>query len=344
VPPHAGILSHFFFGRHRTERAVLALRRDRVYDREIFTDTWRRIQHVLLTDLKPGTAYFYEVQVDGTDAVRQGVFVTPGRETLRFLHFGEFHAPSQASGAALYAEQIRAFRPHVIADSGDMVDDGEVMDEWRSYLQTSTPWISNVILLPTLSNHVNGTEAVALFGELFCLPHNERWYTARFGPIQFFTVDSTFDEMGDIETDEVGWVNTENAAAHDGEDDPFWVFGAWHYPACSSSYRDRAEARTWVGANLVESFRQTGGIDAILVGHDKYYERSTLHGEIFHLMTNIGEIDPDDAGQNADGCVAEVTNTDTQSVGFFTLLADRSIEGYVTDPSGAELDRFVLAK
>jgi hypothetical protein len=317
---------------------------DRKYDREVFTDTYRRIQHVLLTDLKPGTAYFYEVQIDGTDAVRQGVFVTPGRETLRFVHFGEFHAPSEAPRAAFYTEQIRAFRPHVIVDSGDMVDDGENMEEWRSYLQTSAPWISNVILLPGLSNHVNGDTAVALFAELFCLPHNERWYTARFGPIEFFAIDSTFDEMGDIETDEVGWLGAENAARHDGEDDPFWVFGSWHYPACSSSYRDRSEERSWVHTNLVETFRQTGGIDAILVGHDKYYERSRLHDQIFHLMTNVGMVEPDDPGQNADGCVPEVTNTTSQSVGFFTLAEDRTITGYVTDPTGAEIDAFVLAK
>nr|MBA2545033.1 hypothetical protein [Deltaproteobacteria bacterium] len=68
---------------------------------------------------------------------RKGVFVMPGRAGWRFLHSGEFHAPSEAENVAKFAAAIREFRPHVLLESGDMVDDGNSLSQWRSYLRTS---------------------------------------------------------------------------------------------------------------------------------------------------------------------------------------------------------------
>jgi hypothetical protein len=313
------------------------------YETELYTDAWLRVHHILLEGLRPGTAYWYEVAIDGTSAVRKGVFVTPGREDYRFLHFGEFHAPSESANVARYAPHIQAFRPHVIVESGDMVDDGGRYSEWREYFQVSASWISNVILLPALSNHVNGTGDVTLYSELFCLPNNERWYSSRIGPIQFMSIDSTFDEMADIETDEMAWLAAENALAHDGEDDPLFVIGAWHYPACSSNYRERAPERAWVNTNIVQTFRDTGGLDLILVGHDKYYERSEMTGGIVHLMANVGKVSPDVAGNNAEGCTPLMTKTDGQSLALFELI-DGTLSARVIDPLGGEIDSFVMSK
>jgi hypothetical protein len=301
------------------------------------------VHHVTLADLEPATAYYYEVAIAGTGVTRPGVFVTPGASRWRFVALGEYHAPSFSSSVDAFTESIRAFRPHVVVESGDMVDDGEDITHWRSYMRTSAPWISNVLLLPAHSNHVEGTAGNDHLLDFFVLPNNERWYETRHAQVQFVTLDSHEGGNDDLETDEVPWVETVAAAAHDGIDDPAFLIGMWHHPACSSQYASRADSRSWVHDNFVEAFRANGGIDLILAAHDKYYERSTITGDIVHVITNIGSISPEIAGQDHPDCTTVKTERNTRSTALFTV-DDATLSAQVIDDFGDELDAFTINK
>lgn len=313
------------------------------YGSEGASTTSGNVHHVMLPNLVPSAAYYYEVSIDGTSATRKGVFVMPGRSQWRFIHFGEYHAPSESSGVAKFANEIREFRPHVIVESGDMVDDGNDLADWRSYMRTSAPWISNVLLLPAHSNHVNGDGGNTNLKDFFVLPNNERWYTTRYGQVEVFSIDSTYDRNDDVETDELPWLNTAAAEAHDGTDDPTFVIATWHYPACSSQYASRSGVRQWINTNLVKSFRDNGGVDLILSAHDKYYERSTLTGGIVHLITNIGNISPEIPGLNYADCTVEKTLRSNRSTALFTVDGN-SLTAKVIENDGTELDSFSIAK
>lgn len=301
------------------------------------------LHHVTLANLTPGSAYYYRVAIDGTSAFRDGVFVMPGRTAWRFMHAGEFHAPSEVSNVVKFTAAIRAFRPHVLVESGDMVDDGNSMSQWRSYLRTSEPWISNVLLLPSHSNHVNGTGGNANLMDLFVLPNNERWYTTRYSQIEFFNIDSTYSDNADIATTEVPWVAQQAAAAHDGTDDPTFVVASWHHPACSSQYFSRNGQRQWVQDNLVKTFTDNGGVDLILAAHDKYYERSTITGGIVHVITNIGNVSPEIPGGNHASCTPIKTSRSAQSTMFVTVEGS-TLSAKILDETGADLDTFMIAK
>lgn len=312
-------------------------------DQSAATSSLDNVQHVAIGPLEPGTPYYYEVEVGGV--TRGGVFTTPGRDSWRFIHQAEFHSPTMNVFVALWADAIRAFRPHVVVESGDMVDNGDNPDHWRGYFRTAAPWISNVILLPAGSNHVKGADGNAFLKALFVLPGNERWYPTRYGAVQFLTLDSTFDSSADIEADEPAWIADEVAAAHDGDDDPEFLIAAWHYPACSSSYASRNQLRSWIMTHFIDTMRASGGIDLALVGHDKYYERSIITGGpgIVHVQSNIGKRSPSDPGNNHPDCIPVVTNTSTLSVPFFTVEPGR-LSARVLDAEGAEIDSFVIEK
>ncbi len=309
------------------------------------SSTSANLHHVDLGVLLPATAYWYEVRVDGTGAVRRGVFVTPGRSAFRFVHFGEFHAPGQSEHVAKFASHLRNFRPHLLVESGDMVDSGELLEDWRSYFRTAAPWISNLILLPAGSNHVDGPGGNANLKDLFVLPNNERWYATRYGPLLAFSLDSTTSLVNlDISTEQPAWLREQNALAHDGEDDPTFVIGAWHYPACSSLQKNRAGDRVWVQNSFIKTFKESGGVDLVLVGHDKYYERSEIVGGIPHVMTNVGLISPsEDVGNNHRDCTEILTIADTRSVGLVTV-ADGKLSLEAIDEVGMKLDELVLEK
>jgi hypothetical protein len=310
---------------------------------EVASPAAAELHHVELANLTPGAAYHYEVAIDGTAIVRKGVFVVPGRTSWRFMHSGELHAPSESANVAKYATAVREFRPHVVLESGDMVDDGDDLDHWRSYMRTTAPWISNVILLPAHSNHVNGSGGNANLLDIFVLPDLERWYQTRVGQVAFVSLDSTFNDNDDLETVEVPWLASTVAAAHDGVDDPTFVIGAWHHPACSSQYLSRFSERAWVNDNLVATFAANGGVDLILAAHDKYYERSTLRGSIVHVITNIGNVSPEIPGGNHMDCASVVTNRDTQSTALFTIDG-ATLSARVIDQTGAEIDAFQIVK
>ncbi len=310
------------------------------------TTTAAELHHVDLGVLEPSTAYWYSVRIDGTSATRPGVFVTPGRRDWRFLHVGEFHAANQIEHVAKFGGSIRAFRPHLLIDSGDMADDGDVLEDWRAYFRTSAPWISNVIILPSGSNHVDGPGGNGNLKDLFVLPNNERWYSTRYGQAQVLNLDSTwsFFVNPDLQVEQPAWVTERTTEAHDGEDDPTFLIGAWHYPACSSQTLRRAGDRTAVFANLVESFRAGGGLDMMLVGHDKYYERSETTDGILHVQTNIGLLAPsDEIGNNHPECVEIKTIIDTRSILLATVSGNR-ISMRVVDETGSEIDQFSLEK
>ncbi len=309
-------------------------------DVRVTSGTAANLHHVDLGVLPPATGYHYQIEIDGTSAVRQGVFVTPGRASWRFAHFGELHAPSKAEEVARSAAALRAFRPHVLVESGDMVDVGDDLDHWRSYMRTSAPWISNAIILPAGSNHVKGPGGNFHLKDLFVLPGNERWYPTRYGQVLFLTLDSTASSNSDIGSKTPDFIAEQTRIAHDGVDDPAFLIGAWHYPACSSQFASRASTRAWIQAHFVGPFKDNGGVDLILVGHDKYYERSMI-GSIVHLQTNIGSVSPDEPGDDHPDCRPVTTRRDTLSVGLFEVNGTR-IAARIVDDAGGEIDTFTL--
>jgi hypothetical protein len=313
------------------------------YGTDAADTTNANLHHVTLSNLTPATAYYYEVAIDGTQATRKGVFVTPGATKWRFISFGEYHAPSESANVAKFANEIRDFKPHLIVESGDMVDVGTDITHWRSYMRTSAPWISNVLLLPAHSNHVNGSGGNPNLLDYFVLPNNERWYLTRYGQVELFTIDSTYDANSDVASAEIPWLNNAVAEAHDGTDDPTFVIGAWHYPACSSQYLSRASVRQWVNGNIVKAFRDHGGIDLILAAHDKYYERSTLVGGIPHIITNIGNISPEIPGMNYTDCTAVKTLRNNRSTALITVDG-KNLSVKISENDGTELDSFSIAK
>ncbi len=232
-------------------------------------DTSAGTQHfVQLYSLLPATQYVYQVGVSGENV--KGTFTTPGISPIRFAQFGEFHAPSRSANVAQFASVIRNFEPHFIVDSGDMWDTGDDFSHFTDYMQTSRPWISNTLLLPTFSNHVSWNDGNNYVVDHFKLPDgNPRrpFYKTRYGLVQVLTLYSS--EGGILRDEQMAWVKSEVAAAHDGVDDPLFLIASWHYPPYSQD-----KVRDDVIAEMLAPIENSGGIDLLLTGHDYQNEVS----------------------------------------------------------------------
>ena len=260
---------------------------------------------------------------------------------MRMVHFGEFHAPSRSPEAAAFGAVVREFRPQVLIESGDMVDDGEDITHWVDYLRSSAAWISNVLLLPAHSNHVGSEGGLGNMRCLFRLPEEQVWYATRYGPVEVLSIAS--ERLEEFETEERPWIRLSAQAAHDGDDDPAFLLAAWHHPACSSNYKSRASTRERVMEDIVAELVAGGGVDLVLVGHDKYYERSTISGGITHVMTAAGRVSPEEEGDNHPMCTPEVTDLDDQSL--LLIEADETrISARAVRPDGSSIDEFQIPR
>ncbi|HLU65971.1 MAG TPA: hypothetical protein VKZ63_06830 [Kofleriaceae bacterium] len=304
-----------------------------------------RIHQIDLGVLPVASGFRYRVVLDGSGATREGVFVTPGQPRWRFVHLAEFHAPTESDEVARFAGAIREFGPHLVIESGDMMNDGGDPTQWLDYLRTSSPWISNVILLPAHSNHVNGTLGNPYLKAYFHLPNNERWYTTRYGEVEIVTLDSTYGSSPDIEG-QGDWVRQSMDAVRHEANAPRFVVGVWHYPACSSHYPGRTESRRWVIDTFLPAFMETGGVDLVLVGHDKYYERSVLEvggREVVHVMANVGRLSPSSEGDNEPECTPVMTHTDTRSL-VMARVEPGHLQAQVIDQEGMVIDTFDIVR
>lgn len=296
--------------------------------------------HARLEGLLSATRYRYRVTLDGTGDFMDGTFTTPGLDRVRILCVGETHFATHASFVAAFSQTIRRFSPHLLVDSGDMVDDGTVFSDWTSYMQTSSPWLPNTLFLPCHSNHVNGSGGNAFLLDFVVLPDNERWYTTRYGPLLVLNLDSTFEQNADA-ADQEEWFRARIAEAHDGTDDPVFVLAAWHYPAFSSGPLSRETERTSVRSHFVDALTASEGVDVIHVGHDKFTER-TVVSVFHHVQTDIGKLDP--LLENPNPHKAYLNASIRSALLIEADGGARVLRGWIVLDTGVVVDRFEIRK
>ena len=103
----------------------------------------------------------------------------------------------------------------------------------------------------------------------------------------------------------------------------------------------RGGARSWVHANFISTIKAAGGVDLILAAHDRYDERSTITGGIVHVITNIGNVSPEIAGDNHQDCTAIKTSRTGQTTGLYTVTRS-AMSARIVDQDGAEVDAFSI--
>ena len=130
---------------------------------------------------------------------------------------------------------------------------------------------------PALGNHDWLTDNAAPYLAYFTLPGNERYYTVRRGPVEFFILDSDPHEPHGITVDSVQaqWLRAQLAASAA----PWKLVILHHAPYTSSLQRDSNRTLQWPFAGW--------GATAVIAGHDHFYERLEEEG-IFYMVNGAG--------------------------------------------------------
>ncbi len=301
-------------------------------------------QEVRVDGLDASSEYAWKVVLgDGSESepstLRTGV---PAGEPFKWLLFGDtrsFHEVHAAVVAAMTAEPGISFG----IQTGDMVSNGEVAEEWDAYFDIEHPLMRQVPVFPVIGNHDEADGEASELVERFIAPDNspapEHYYSFRYGAAHFTVVDGHVSILGfdgclyerDLfmldcwTTEQVDWVKTDlEAAALD--PDVEHIFVLTHVGPYSS--KDNRDGSMQV-RRLLPLF-QAMGVTAILSGHDHYYE----HGESAFGMPYI----------ISGGGGASLYEVGTPSPAPHTVVYAESTEHYVLVEMEGPAVRFTAKK
>jgi hypothetical protein len=222
-------------------------------------------------------------------------------EAVRVAVIGDFGEAGDP--ARDVADLVKSWNPDFIITTGDNnyphggydTIDGNIGRYYRGFIHPYKGTFNNPSpadtnrFFPTLGNHDWDTDNGQPYLDYFTLPGNERYYSFSWGPLDLFTIDS-----------EPLWPNANAGASAQAQ----WLeaaleaaTGRWqivylHHPPYSSHPHAPY-------VNLRWPYRQWGA-DAVLAGHDHYYER--IHrDDLVYFINGAGgsELFQGDMGRTA---------------------------------------------
>jgi tartrate-resistant acid phosphatase type 5 len=262
----------------------------------------------------------------------------PPPGTLRFAVIGDFglDEPPTIAVAALVA----SWSPELVLTLGDnnyYVGAAETIDVniGKHYSRFIHPYVGEYgrgakenRFFPCPGNHDWQTGTLQPYLDYFTLPGNERYYSVRRGPVEFFLIDSDYHEPDGLTPGQAQGQWLEAALA---ESEAQFQVVLMHHPPYSSGWHQSTTAMRWPYAEW--------GADLVLAGHEHDYERLVVDG-LPYVIAGTGGASLRSFSLEASG--SQRGHPDT--FGALRIEADEewlSVE--MVAPDGARIDRLNLA-
>ncbi|UQA55492.1 metallophosphoesterase [Polyangium aurulentum] len=263
-------------------------------------------QHeVKLSNLQPGTRYYYDVGSAGGGVLAGGdashYFETappPGtKKKIRAWVVGDSGTGSSRQAAVRDAmlAYAGAYRPHLFLHMGDIAYTSGTTQEFTDKFFGMYPAIlENTVVWPTLGNHEGqssdsqtqtGTYYTAYVlpkaGEAGGMPSGtEAYYSFDYGNVHFVVLDS-HDTSSKPGSPELVWLQSDLAATNQD-----WIIAYWHHPPYTKgSHNSDTEAQLVTMRENVLPILEAAGVDLVLGGHSHIYERSFLVDGAYNTPT-----------------------------------------------------------
>lgn len=250
----------------------------------------------IISRLKPNTTYTYDVLNDGTSKGK-GSFTTfpKGIEPFRFAVLGDTRTRHKVHQKIV--NRIIDEKPRFVVNTGDLVGNGNSIDDWKHFFEVSDKLIRNVPYYTVLGNHEKNSEN---YFDFFDLPGNESYYFFSVGDAIFIVLDmegedfSTPAYLKDKNEDEF-WENIskqyfdkekawlENVLTLNNDAGYIFVFFHPTWYSIKKSRVAEAEMRRKYWGDIFERHHVT----AVMNGHDHYYAHA-IHGGVHYIVTAGG--------------------------------------------------------
>lgn len=238
-----------------------------------------------LTGLSPGTTYFYRVGGAG-GAYRPASSVSPFQFTtlsgnpcapLRFILIGDNRQDIGTDSNPVWAEILTETLPHApqfFVNTGDMVKNGHVAEEWASFIDASESGWALIPSILTMGNHddddIDGDGA--LYNQLYELPRNpvtgtEDYYSIDIGPIHFVSLNTQHSGPSELNP-MTAWLQSDLAATTKP-----WKIVFFHKSLYSRGHHSTGEDDSAALNKAFVPVLDATDVDFALSGHSHNYER-----------------------------------------------------------------------
>lgn len=234
-----------------------------------------KIHELVISNLQPGTQYFYKTKSkNGDEEIESPVktFQTDGGKDIpyAFAIISDTQGNPKVSGAL--ALQAWEQRPNFMIHAGDLVSTGRIKRQWvEDYFRSMNPLVSRVPFYPVLGNHEQNADH---YYRYMSLPDPEYYYTFTYGNAQFFMIDT--NKKCDPDSEQYKWLSKELAKSN-----AKWKFACHHHPPYSSDENDygnlwktNKSRRGDLNARNLTKLYDKYGVDIVWNGHIHSYERT----------------------------------------------------------------------
>jgi parallel beta-helix repeat protein len=241
--------------------------------------------HHEITIHPPFTVGWYKVVSDGIESGDFEFHLTDHCYTTKKF-IGVFYGDSRTNipQATKVANAINVEHPDIVIHGGDMVANGNILQQWTVWLEFMRPLMQNTTVFGVLGNHENNGSR---YYEIFALPNNEMWYSFDYGPCHFTILDNYEPWWeGSLQYE---WLEEDLAST----DRPIKIV-CFHEPIyCSGGHSPRVDVR-----EVWEPLFIAYDVDVVFQSHCHYYQRTDPIDGITYVVSGGGGAplyDPEDA-------------------------------------------------
>lgn len=239
-----------------------------------------KTERVILTGLKPGRTYYYDVL--NRDEGR-GRFKTPpdGPATFRFVVFGDTRSRHD-----VHAQVVKAIvktEPDFVLHTGDLVADGEAVSQWPVFFSIERELLNKSVFFPTPGNHERGS---GYYYEFF---QAQPFYSFNWGTAHVTALNSDYSNAGPTEAarerfwmEQLRWLEDDLARAQKAD----LRFVMMHHPPFSAVQRRQTDSPNRIARDLTPLFEKYK-VHAVFCGHDHNYQHHLKNG-VHYVVTGGG--------------------------------------------------------
>ncbi len=255
-----------------------------------FDGTLGAIHEVDIDGLEPSTTYMYKVGGEGqwSSVYKFTTGPVDGCQPWSFAALGDNRPDADWLPPMRWSpilEETAGREPAFILHTGDIVKDGEDVNQWVDFLEHSDPVLAEIPMMASIGNHDNGPGQgdTAYYNRLFSFPTNtqnntEDYFFIEYGNAIFVALSTqTFGGGETPMADQAAWLD-QVLTDHPKK----WKFVYLHHPPYTShrSFNliftefDFNHPSNEKGQNpaLVPIFDKHH-VDIVFAGHNHYYER-----------------------------------------------------------------------
>ncbi|MCX7943436.1 MAG: metallophosphoesterase family protein [Deltaproteobacteria bacterium] len=247
------------------------------------------IHEVTLTGLEPDTTYYYIVGSNSDGFSSERSFKTGPKEDINCAEFSfGYHGdnrPDPTFGGGenwpKILEQCAAHGPSFTISGGDLVIDGDKIDQWIKFLGWTEKVASSIPFMPTIGNHDDGPGQgdSANYNQIFALPRSAGIYGSNTEDYYYFTYGNAIFVSLSTQTFKEGSIPFEKQAKWLDEvltnNPKKWKFVYYHHPSYTKNVVfDISHQPNEVNQNaaLIPVFDKHH-VDIVFTSHNHWYER-----------------------------------------------------------------------